>query len=278
MKRNKIAIGILLLVLAVATPALAASWDFASLRRAADGFAEKSQPGSKIWRIDVTASYESGALEIHEEVFYYFYEQPQGLNVMKVHVLPQEATDLPKVERRNWAGLLSVEQWLMTPMPENVLPPEEALRRLKRSLPGDPHRSQTGLLQARDYRGLFDLKLVHAGAALADSSRNQFQWNTLATSLGMKSGLMAQFFARTAPHGKWVWWTVVEQDRPYPGSDPKRAGTARRMLEYIYIDAITGKATSHCTGPSGPVPCEADSQAPPARSERSGAPRKGHMQ
>jgi hypothetical protein len=41
---------------------------------------------------------------------------------------------------------------------------------------------------------------------------------------------------------------MVEQERPDPLSDPQRAGTPRRVLEYIYIDAISGETQSYCHG------------------------------
>jgi hypothetical protein len=261
MKRATI-LSIVLLVFGVATPALSAPQDFPSLRNAADTLARESRLGAKLSRINVTASYESGVLAIHEVVFYYMYEQPQGFDGMAVHVLPLEGMHLPKVERRAWQPRY-VETWQMMPVPTNLLAPEEALRRLNRALPADPYRSPTGLLQPGRYRGLFDLRLLQAADALAEGSRNHFQWNALATAMGMKSGHVAHFFSRTAPQGRWVWWTAVEQDRPYPGADPRRAGTPRRVQEYIYIDAITGAVTSHCTGPRGFVPCEAGAQLPP---------------
>lgn len=63
MKRATI-LGIVLLAFGVATPALSAPHDFLSLRNAADTLAQESRPGAKLSRINVTASYESGALTI----------------------------------------------------------------------------------------------------------------------------------------------------------------------------------------------------------------------
>jgi hypothetical protein len=244
------------------------SQDFASLRKAADAYALKDKPGSKLWRIDVTASYENGSLEILEEVFYYFYEQQVDLGAMRVHVLPLEGMHLPKVEGRDWQRQ-SVEKWQTTPVPANVLSPEEALRRLNRKIPRDPYRSPMGLLQGNRYRGLFDLKLVQVGAAIADSSRTQVQWNVLASAMGVRGDM--GFFARTAPHNRWVWWTIVEQDRPDPASNPKGVGKPLRVMEYIYIDAITGKAESHCHGArSSPIPCQPDAQQPVRSKSRTG--------
>jgi hypothetical protein len=55
------------------------------------------------------------------------------------------------------------------------------------------------------------------------------------------------FFVKTAPSGKWVWWTVTMH------------AVAGKRYEYIYIDAVTGKISSHCVEASAddlvPVPC-----------------------
>jgi hypothetical protein len=57
------------------------------------------------------------------------------------------------------------------------------------------------------------------------------------------------FFVKTAPSGKWVWWTVTGH------------AVAGKRYEYIYIDAVTGKISSHCAEQSSigtplvPVPC-----------------------
>ncbi len=134
----------------------------------------------------------------------------------------------------------------MVPVPGNILSPDDALRRLNRPLRGDP-----------DNRGLLNVKLVLVGKALSDSSRDQYQWNTLETAMG--GGLPGDdvtFLARTAPPGKWIWWTVVKQDRLDPGCVPGAIGSCQRVQEYIYIDAVTGKATSYCHSPSRPIPCQ----------------------
>jgi hypothetical protein len=102
---------------------------------------------------------------------------------------------------------------------------------------------------------LFELKLVQIGDARAAGAREQFQWAGLSAAFGFRIN-QAEFFAQTGPLGQWMWWTMVEQDRPDPASSSRRAGTPRRVLEYIYIDAITGEAQSYCHGAdSKPIPC-----------------------
>lgn len=65
------------------------------------------------------------------------------------------------------------------------------------------------------------------------------------------------FFLQTAPENRWVWWTIVAQDRPSPGSDPRGIGRPGPVTEWIYIDATTGESVSHCRGASpDPIPCQ----------------------
>ena len=253
------------MVMAIVPPAQSAPRDYASLRKAADAFAATSKPGSKLWRIDLTGSYDGGSLQIQEGEFHYFLLgkpstfSPTGLDLLSAQVKSLEGMHLPQIDRGSDSilGMGGVEKWQLAPVPGNILSPDDALRRLNRPLRGDPYHGRISAEARRaGHRGLLDLKLVQVGAAVADSSRNGTQWQSLADALGVRRGDV-DFFARTAPVGKWIWWTVVEQDRPYPGSNPRGPGTPRRVRESIYIDAVSGKATSHCQGPSpSPIPCQ----------------------
>jgi hypothetical protein len=53
-------------------------------------------------------------------------------------------------------------------------------------------------------------------------------------------------FAATAPQGRWVWWTLVQ----HPVSGPR--------YEFLYLDAVTGTATSQCADQIGQGPRDAD--------------------
>jgi hypothetical protein len=69
------------------------------------------------------------------------------------------------------------------------------------------------------------------------------------------------FLVQTVPHGAstWIWWTVMAQERAYPGSNPKGPGRPRRVEEFLYIDAVTAAVTSACKGPSpSAIACLAD--------------------
>lgn len=234
MRQSLIVIAALFLTMAIVPAARSAPRDYASLRKAADSFAARSKPGSKLWRVDLSGSYSGGSLQIQEGEFHYFLSTKDATDLLRVHVSSLEGMHLPQVEQRPW---FQPEVWQMVPVPANALSPDDALRRLKRQLRGDPQRR------------LIQLNLIQAGAALADGPGNRFQWGLLADAMGVRRPDM-DFFAKTAPLGKWIWWTVETQDRPYPGSDPRGPGTPQRVREFIYIDALTGSATSHCKGPT----------------------------
>lgn len=245
MKQRVIVTSVLFMVMAIVPPAQSAPRDLASLRKAADAFAAQSKPGSKLWRIDLTGSYDGGSFQIQKGEFHYFLLAKGSVDLLSAIVTSLEGMHLPQVKPGNdgqTLGIIEVEKWQMTPVPGNVRSPDDVLRRLNRPLRGEPGR------------GLIYLKLVQVGSP-ADSSRSNLQFRWVGNPLGVGAP-DALFFARTAPHSKWIWWTVVEQDRPYPGCVPG-LGACQRVREYIYIDAITGNAASHCRGPSeSPIPCE----------------------
>ena len=230
MNRRFVVICVLFMTLAIMPPAQSAPHDYASLRKAADTFASQSKPGSKLWRVDLTGSYRSGSLQIQEGEFHYFMWTKDGLDMLRLRVKSLEGMYLPQVESRT-DTVQEVQKWQMAAVPGNILSPDDALRRLNRPLPGDPLR----------------LNLVQTGTALADYSWASLR--TLFTSMGTVGDL---FFYKTSPVGKWIWWTVVKQDRYRIGYP---------VQEYIYIDAVTGKATSACMRSSaGLIPCQAEAQ------------------
>jgi hypothetical protein len=50
------------------------------------------------------------------------------------------------------------------------------------------------------------------------------------------------FFTRTAPSGKWVWWSIVQKPEPDPAS---------KTLEYLYFDPLTGALSHACVHREG---------------------------
>jgi hypothetical protein len=253
--------------LATAVPAPSAAADFASLRKAADDFATREKPGFKLLRVELTASNPRKSLQIHDGEFHYFgpieklsYKIPGvttrigDMQVLRLIVRPLEGAQLPKIQSNPYKLAIDEGAWQMTPVPGKIVSPEDAIRRLNRDIPGDLYRRpRPGVPHDGNRQDLFELKLVQIGAA--GSSRSEFKWTGLSGAFGFRQN-QAEFFVKTGPLGKWIWWTMVEQKRRGPASDPRRAGTPRKVLEYIYIDAVTGKAESHCHGAdSKPIPC-----------------------
>jgi hypothetical protein len=257
------------MALGIATPALCAPGDFDSLRKAADDFAKKEAPGFRLLKVDLTASHQRRQFQIHDSEFHYFgsikkldYKIPGvttrvgDMELLRVRVRPLEGMHLPKIESEPYKISIDEDAWQMVPVPNKIVSPEETIRQLNREIPGDPYRRpKPGIPGYRDHPDLFELKLVKIGDARSASSRERFRWAGLSSFFGFARP-RDDFFARTGPLGKWIWWTRVEQNRPDPASNPRRAGTPRKVLEYIYIDALTGKAESHCHGAdSKPIGC-----------------------
>src|SRR3982074_3490841 len=138
MNRRFLLISVLFMVMALVPPEQSAPRDYASVRKAADTFAEKSQPGSKLWRIDLTGSYDGGSLQIQEGEFHYFLlgkpstssPSPSGLDLLSAKVKSLEGMHLPQIDRGSDSetlGLHVVEKWQMAPVPGNILSPDDAL-------------------------------------------------------------------------------------------------------------------------------------------------------
>ena len=263
-------IGVLLFLLTLlATQAVSAERDFAFLRKAADDFAKKQAPGFQLLKVELTASHQRRQFQIHDSEFHYFgsikkldYKIPGvttrvgDLELLRVRVRPLEGMHLPKIESEPYTISIDESAWQMMPVPGKIVSPEEAIRQLNREIPGDPYRRpKPAMSGSRNRTDLFEINLVKIGDARSANSRQEFKWAGLSMFFGFARP-RDEFFAKTGPLGKWIWWTRVEQDRPDPASNPRRAGTPRKVLEYIYIDALTGKAESHCHGAdSKPIGC-----------------------
>jgi hypothetical protein len=142
-----------------------------------------------------------------------------------------------------------------TPAPTGILAPDEAIRRLNR----EPLPAPAGNLRlSRDVKSwVLRMQLINAGAPYqAGMPALGPGWRDGAGSFGGRD----PFFNDTAPRGTWVWFTITQHP-----------GVAGARLEYLYIDAVTGRATSACGEPQGrglaTVPCE--------RPGRSGPPTRG---
>jgi hypothetical protein len=256
-------------VFTVVGQALSAPGDFASLRTAADDVARKASAGFKLLKVDLTASHQDVHLQIYGSEFYYFgaiaklagripgvTTRVGDLELLRVRVRRLEGIPLPHIESEPSKIAIDEEAWEMTAVPTRIISPEEVIQRLNRTIPGDPYRGpKPGLPAYRERPDLFELKLVKIGDARAASARERFRWAGLSAFFGFARP-RDEFFVRTGPVGKWIWWTRVEQDRPDPASNPQGVGKPRRVMEYIYIDALTGQAESHCHGADAkPIGC-----------------------
>ncbi len=102
MKQRFIIISVLFMTMAIVPPAQSAPRDYASFRKAADAFAAKGRPGSKLWRIDLTGSYSGGSLQIQAGEFHYFLLgapsvfSPTGLDLDRATVTSLEGMYLLK--------------------------------------------------------------------------------------------------------------------------------------------------------------------------------------
>lgn len=227
------------LVAVSCTPPPRTPSDFASVRKAADDFAAASDAGFRLWRIDLIALTGQATLQIRDAEFHYFRTLPGGeIRLLRALVKPVKGLYLPEVQENQYSVGFNLGGLKLVPVPSSVKPPDEVLRLLGRTPPGEES----------DSTGTFKLKLMQVGVAPNERSR----WEA--------SGVLdknADFFYGTAPAaGTWIWWTIMTQNRPYPGSNPKGAGTPRRVQEFLYLNAMTGELTSHCRGIlSDPIPC-----------------------
>ena len=212
--------------------------DFISLRKKADAMAARQHSSFELFQVEIQFEFPSSTPRIDHVHFHYFRPVPgsRPWEEMKVAVLTPHKGVYGK-----WSPG-RIQGWREThddprpgPAPANIIAPEEALRRLNRGATnpgGDKLAVQLFQIGAKYWRGNVD------------------QYPTYAISTGHSGRYYEEpFFVKTAPSGKWVWWTVAQH---------RVAGT---RYEYIYMDAITGKATSHCaeqpssSAPLVPVPC-----------------------
>jgi hypothetical protein len=226
--------------------------DFTSLRKQADAMAARQHSSFKLHQVEIEFGFPSDTLRINQVNFHYF--RP----VSRAFAGSQSQWEELKVyvDNNPWwpknRGIMGEKGGPLndprpSSAPANILAPEDALRRLNRGPMSSPASRAAGFEPHSEWRTL-NVQLIQIGAKY---------WAGVPTSPGVpnprtgESGFYTEepFFVKTALPGKWVWWTVTQHDVP---------GT---RYEYIYIDAVTGKATSHCaeapsySGPLVPVPC-----------------------
>jgi hypothetical protein len=242
--------------------------EFASLRKKADGIAASQHQNFKLYQTEV--EFEANSLRISQVDFRYFRLMPgggssQAWEQLLMHVSTGGRIRTGRTLGHTYPGTISGSRQTFsdprpaTAAPGNVLTPDEAIRRLNRSplmspeyvtLKGggpDPRRYRREVKDVND-PSVFKLKvqLIQVGAKYYSignvtlSPTTADAWPKWVRQTNQPS-IYDVFFKKTAPEGKWIWWTVTL----YPNLPGER-------YEYIYMDALTGKATSHCAEPSGP--------------------------
>jgi hypothetical protein len=235
--------------------------DFVSLRKKADELAARQHPNFKLHQAEV--EFDSSTLRINQVNFHYFHPTPAGGATSKwerlqVNVNSGGKVTTAKTVRSSYPGTIGASRQafgdpLPTAAPANILNPENAVRRLNRGPLTSPFSAPSYLKNPSGWK--LYVQLIRVGAqymagtvTLSPPGPGRILWIKRAIQPSMDD----PFFRQTAPADKWIWWTVA-QHTDVPGE----------RYEYIYMDASTGKGTSHCAEPSGPrdatvavpVPC-----------------------
>jgi hypothetical protein len=223
--------------------------DFTSLRKRADAMAARQDSSFKLHQVEVDFEFPNSTPRIGHVDFHYFRPAPSrgrpGWEELSLGVAVTVKYGY-KSPGRISGGRQLFDDPRPSPAPANIIAPEEALRRLNRG-PLAPLHSLPNLPKDPG-RWTLSVQLIQLGAKYW--AGNVGRSPNLGVHTG-HNGLYTEepFFVKTAPRGTWVWWTVTQHVVP---------GT---RLEYIYIDAVTGKISSHCAEQSAahtplvPVPC-----------------------
>jgi hypothetical protein len=228
--------------------------DFGALRAKADALAAKQSSSFKLHQVETDLEFPGGAQRIKEAEFHYFQPVPRDgrWTWEELRVIVRTPRKLIGGESRgSIMGSRSVfEDAVPTPAPSNMMTPEKAVALLNRGpmsspRPEGPDRDRS--------RWTLSVQLIQTGAKYWAGRPLRVP----AVQTGEKGTYLEEpFFVKTAPRGKWVWWTVAQH--AVPGSRYKY------IYEYIYMDAVTGRASSHCAEqPSSYTPLSVVACSPP---------------
>jgi hypothetical protein len=225
--------------------------DFASVRQAADALAATQEGPFSLHQVEVELR--STTLEIERAAFHYFRKTPSGTSPgqagweeLTVHV----STGLTKPGARSptsWGGTIGggrrtgLRDPAPTAVPASILAPEEVIRRLGRGPMAPPTLTEADVRHPKPERWAFLVQLIQVGAGYW-AGRPGLHPNML----GWTSRPAEALFAANAPHGQWVWWTLVQHL------------VVGHRYEFLYLDAVTGTATSHCADEVGQGPQDFD--------------------
>jgi len=216
--------------------------DFASLLRQADAVAAKQSPAFKLHQVEVEL--ESATLRITEASFHYWQPSPpraapaQGWEEIAVDITSPRSW-MNGQRRIDVPGALNAESSEFedpkpTAAPDRILAPDEVIRRLRRPPMASP--TGTGYVVSDVTAWRIRIQLVRIGADYRQPAV-QLSPDGGDAALGRDS-----FFNRTAPSGKWVWWTIVQKVEADPMS---------KTLEYLYFDPLTGALSHACVHKEG---------------------------
>lgn len=238
--------------------------DFASLRKKADSMAARQHSSFRLHQIDTLLEFRDGKPRITQADLYY--SRPaagptrSGWEVLQVGIY----TPVENLPGRWSPGNISGSTGTFDdPRPDlapaNIISPEEAIARLHRGPMTSPGAGGEPASLPRDHRQWrLSVQLIRVGAKYLVATPG---WRPSGAPPIPSAGIYEShnsspiffseepFFTKTAPSGKWVWWTVVQHV------------VRGRRYEYIYMDAVSGKPTSHCAEQPSPftplvsVPC-----------------------
>ena len=227
--------------------------DFASLLRQADAVAAKESPAYKLHQVEVEL--EGATLRITEASFHYWQPSPpraapaQGWEEIAVDITSPRSS-MNGQRRIDVPGALNAESSEFedpkpTTAPNGILAPDEVIRRLHRPPMASP--TGTGYVVSDVSAWRIRMQLFRVGA----------DYRQPAVQLSPDGGNAPlgrdPVFTRTAPTGKWIWWTIVQK---------KEADPASKTLEYLYFDPLTGALSHACAHSEGnqaaaSIPCPA---------------------
>jgi hypothetical protein len=208
--------------------------DFNTLRAKADAVAAALKLNFKTHEIGGVLEFPAGGIRIAEMAFLYFRPLPRGERWTR-----QELKVSIHTPRKDLSGSIAgftkqLEDAVPEAAPSNLIAPEKAIALLNRG----PLESPTPQAPRKDpSEWKLTVQLLKVGAKYWAAAPDHHPFQSVYTGF---RGIYREepFFVSTAPRGKWIWWTIARH----------MLGNSRYkyVYEFIYMDAATGKATSHC--------------------------------
>jgi hypothetical protein len=207
----------------------------------ADAMAAKQSSKFKMHEIGIELHFPAAGIRIKEAAFHYF--QPlhgEGRHTWEELRVSIETPRSPELKGSITGSRWKAEDAVPTAAPANIIAPEKAIALLNRAPMNTPKEQEPDKDKSR---WTVTLQLIQIGAKYWGAG-NPRHFPTASVHTGEKGTYRDEpFFAKTAPRSKWVWWTVVQHVTPV---------RYKYVYEYIYMDAVTGKATSHCAEQPSP--------------------------